>query len=316
MSIKHLIESNAGDKKYDLLNINNLDISGSFTYDGNLIPASGFVGSTGPTGPQGPTGNTGPQGQAGPTGNTGATGQTGNTGPTGATGQTGSTGPTGPSGSIPSNTILGNSMAGTNSACFRASSGPFVINSTDALNLASSTEININNANLTIVGNVGPTGSLIRVGQAGPLTNTTITNTGIQTANINNINGSTNNINVGCNLTILGQNTKNAVYVAGLPLSTPFKILVVNFDSVGNVINQSGGLTSVTQLGAGAYTIDYTAMGYSTAVFGQVIQCSSTTALGSSFIALPTLTSVTVSTYTLFGTAINPDAISILLIGY
>ena len=113
-----IVQGGAGtyDVKLDLINIDNINVSGGYFVNGTPIGGGGGAGSTGPTGYTGPTGPgvtgatgvtgytgyTGPTG-AGVTGATGVTGYTGYTGPTGAgvtgaTGVTGYTGYTGPTG--------------------------------------------------------------------------------------------------------------------------------------------------------------------------------------------------------------------------
>lgn len=98
--------------KLDLINIDNVNISGAYYINGIPIPgggagttgvtgatgATGATGHTGPAGHTGHTGHTGPAGHTGHTGHTGPAGHTGHTGHTGATGHTGYTGETGPTG--------------------------------------------------------------------------------------------------------------------------------------------------------------------------------------------------------------------------
>jgi hypothetical protein len=113
------------DVKVDVLNVDNIIITGDIIgptgsyWNHSGTDSTGYTGYTGPTGPQGipgidaNTGATGPTGYTGPTGpqgipgidsDTGATGPTGYTGPTGPQGipgidaNTGATGPTGPTG--------------------------------------------------------------------------------------------------------------------------------------------------------------------------------------------------------------------------
>lgn len=279
----------------------------------------GIQGDTGAQGLQGIQGIQGIRGATGPSGGIGATGLRGATGATGSQGiqgVVGATGATGPSASVPSNTLLGNSMAGTNSFLYRGSAGLYSINSTDQLNFASSSEINMNNANLTLTGNVGATGSNIRVGSAGPLQNTIINKDSVETLRIKNINSTTNNIIVDQDLTINGRNTKNSIYLNNLSTPTPHKMLLVTFDGSGTVISNSGSLSSVTRNSVGNYTVNYTAMGFTTTVYGMVIQMSNSMAMGSSFISNPNITSANISTYSIAGVASDADFVTCYFIGY
>jgi hypothetical protein len=84
--------------KLDLINIDNVNISGAYYINGIPIPGggAGTTGVTGVTGATGATGHTGHTGHTGPAGHTGHTGHTGATGDTGPAGETGATGATGP----------------------------------------------------------------------------------------------------------------------------------------------------------------------------------------------------------------------------
>jgi hypothetical protein len=271
------------------------------------------------SGPQGPPGPTGPQG---PQGNTGATGATGPQGPIGPQGPTGPTGPQGPQGdpaTIPANTILGASMAGTNSFVYRSSATPYTVNSTDSLNFVSANEINLNNSNLSLTGSVSGSGSYLIVGQPSPSAHVRVTPTEIRTPKIQNINSSTNNIIVDQDLTISGYSTKNGIYLNNLSTPVQHKMLNVIFSGSGTIFSQSGGLGSLVRNSPGSYTLTYTGMGYQNGagiVYGQVIQMDNSMALGSSFIAPPTTTQCTISTYTLAGIAVDPQFVCVQLLGW
>ena len=93
-----IVQGGAGtyNVKLDLINVDNINLTGGYFLNGAPIGAGGVSGSTGPTGHTGPgvTGPTGPTGYTGPTG-------PGITGPTGAPSTVaGSTGPTGSSGNL------------------------------------------------------------------------------------------------------------------------------------------------------------------------------------------------------------------------
>jgi hypothetical protein len=70
-------------------------VVGTISSSGSNVTISNYIGVTGPTGADGPTGATGNDGAPGPTG---ATGNDGAPGPTGATGNDGAPGPTGATG--------------------------------------------------------------------------------------------------------------------------------------------------------------------------------------------------------------------------
>lgn len=74
--------------------------SGDCLVVGGLLETPLHWNTTGPAGPQGPTGATGPIGPNGNTGANGPAGPTGASGPAGPMGPVGATGPAGPAGSV------------------------------------------------------------------------------------------------------------------------------------------------------------------------------------------------------------------------